>query len=154
MTSAVAAVRAAFPGGSMTGAPKVRSMALLDALERGARGIYSGSLGYLSTTGAFDLNIVIRTAVVLPRAAAEAAADEAAKMTTTTAAAGSFSPAKAGRRLLPPGISIGAGGAVVLQSTPEGEYDEMLLKAGALLAAVSKVSSGSSSSPVDVEVED
>ena len=157
MTSAVTAVRAAFPGGSMTGAPKVRSMALLDALEEGARGIYSGSLGYLSTTGAFDLNIVIRTAVVLPRAAAEAAADEAAKMTTTMEN-GSSSPPKA-VRLLPPGISIGAGGAVVLQSTPEGEYEEMLLKAGALLAAVIKVSStpsstSSSSSPVEVEVED
>jgi len=142
VTSPVAAVRAAFPGGSMTGAPKVRSMALLDALEKGSRGLYSGSLGYLSTTGAFDLNIVIRTAVLLPRAAAEAAADEAARnSTTTTTRENGCSSSPSPPRLLPPGISIGAGGAVVLQSTPEGEYEEMLLKAGALLAAVSKVSS-------------
>ena len=151
-TSPVAAVRAAFPGGSMTGAPKVRSMALLDALEKGARGLYSGSLGYLSTTGAFDLNIVIRTAVLLPRAAAEAAAAEAEEMMRTMAEAVEESH----HRILPPGISIGAGGAVVLQSTPEGEYEEMLLKAGALLAAVSKVSTAtpSSSPPALVEVED
>lgn len=166
VTSAIAAVRAAFPGGSMTGAPKVRSMALLDALERGARGLYSGSLGYLSTTGAFDLNIVIRTAVVLPRAAAEAAADEAEKTAASVAATateeGGSSPPPPRRRssrLLPPGISIGAGGAVVLQSTPKGEYEEMLLKAGALLAAVGKVATlpkSCSSSPVafEVEVED
>ena len=134
-------------------------MAILDSLEKGARGLYSGSLGFLSTTGAFDLNIVIRTAVVLPRAAAEAAADEAEKMTSAaTATATEDGPSLRSRhhRVLPPGISIGAGGAVVLQSTPEGEYEEMLLKAGALLAAVGKVSSSSSSSssaapPVEVE---
>lgn len=56
-------VRALFPGGSMTGAPKVRAMEVIDELEGEERGIYSGSLGYLSCDGGLDFNIVIRTLV-------------------------------------------------------------------------------------------
>ncbi len=56
-------IRNSFPGGSITGAPKVRAMELIDELETTARGVYCGSIGYMDFSGRVDLNIAIRTAV-------------------------------------------------------------------------------------------
>jgi para-aminobenzoate synthetase len=106
--SPVDCVRATFPGGSMTGAPKERTMEIIDDLEEEARGVYSGSIGYFGADGHTDLNIVIRTIVMR----------------------------KGGR------TTIGAGGAIVMQSDPEEEFDEILLKARAPMAAIARTVTG------------
>jgi para-aminobenzoate synthetase len=91
----------------MTGAPKERTMEIIDELEDEARGVYSGAIGYFGVDGAVDLSIVIRTIVIRP-----------------------------GR------TTIGAGGAIVMQSDPEEEFDEILLKARAPMAAIARTVTG------------
>ena len=117
--SPVECVRNCFPGGSMTGAPKERTMEIIDELEDEARGVYSGAIGYFGVDGAVDLSIVIRTIVIRP-----------------------------GR------TTIGAGGAIVMQSDPEEEFDEILLKARAPMAAIARTVTGRADEEGwDVELE-
>jgi anthranilate/para-aminobenzoate synthase component I len=61
--SPVEALRRAFPGGSITGAPKIRAMEIIDELEPHARGIYTGAIGCLGFDGYMDTSIVIRTMI-------------------------------------------------------------------------------------------
>ena len=56
-------IKALFPMGSMTGAPKIRAMQLIDEFEDFNRGIYSGSIGYIAPNGDFDFNVVIRSII-------------------------------------------------------------------------------------------
>jgi para-aminobenzoate synthetase component 1 len=61
--NAIDLLEAAFPGGSITGAPKQKAMEIIDNVEKGRRNIYTGSMGYLSLDGSCDFNIIIRTAL-------------------------------------------------------------------------------------------
>ncbi|GAB4293477.1 MAG: hypothetical protein Kow0083_06590 [Methylophaga sp.] len=62
--SAIDALRATFPAGTVSGAPKVRAMEIIDELEPVKRGVYAGAVGYLSWSGNMDTAIAIRTAVI------------------------------------------------------------------------------------------
>jgi para-aminobenzoate synthetase len=124
--TAIDCVRACFPGGSMTGAPKLRTMEIIDDIEREARGVYSGAIGYFGADGVVDLSIVIRTIVIRPRPPGGGAK-------TTT---------------------IGAGGAIVMQSDPAEEFEEILLKARAPMMAIARAVTGSDAPEAwTVEVE-
>ncbi|MBD1592385.1 aminodeoxychorismate synthase component I [Arthrobacter sp. S1_S22] len=105
-SSRAEAVAACFPAGSMTGAPKISTMAILDGLEGGARGVYSGAIGYFSLNGATDLAVAIRTLVINARG------DGTAELT------------------------LGVGGAITADSDPEDEYQEIRTKAFGVLSTL------------------
>jgi anthranilate/para-aminobenzoate synthase component I len=63
---AIDALESAFPGGSMTGAPKLRAIDLLVELEGGPRGVFSGAVGFLASNGSADFGMVIRSIVFEP----------------------------------------------------------------------------------------
>ena len=106
-TSRAAVVRAAFPPGSMTGAPKSSATAVADRLEGAPRGVYSGAIGYFSADGAVDLSVAIRTLVSV--------VDDAGAVV---------------RR------SFGAGGAVTWSSTAASEADEVETKTRSVLGGL------------------
>jgi para-aminobenzoate synthetase component 1 len=94
-------LKACFPGGSVTGCPKIRAMEIIEELETTRRSVYTGSLGYLSFSGDMDMNILIRTII------------------------------KKQER-----IYFHSGGGIVADSQPEAEYEETLVKARAMMEAI------------------
>lgn len=100
-TDPIDCLKATFPGGSITGAPKIRAMEIIDELEPTQRNLYTGSIGYIGFNGDMDLNIVIRTIVCK---------DDKAYFQV--------------------------GGGIVWDSDPEGEYQESMDKAKALMEAL------------------
>jgi para-aminobenzoate synthetase/4-amino-4-deoxychorismate lyase len=97
---AVDVLRAAFPCGSITGAPKVRAMEIIDALEEGSRGVYTGSIGFIEAGGDAAFNVAIRT-LVLPQS---------------------------GLRDGPACATLGLGSGIVADSQPAEEWRECLAK--------------------------
>ena len=94
-------LRATFPGGSITGAPKIRAMEIIEELEPTRRGPYCGAIGYLAPGGRMEFNVAIRTMIVRDGL-----------------------------------VHIPVGGGIVADSDPHAEYDETLVKAAAMFAAL------------------
>ncbi len=92
-------LRSTFPMGSMTGAPKISAMKIIEELESSRRGLYSGAVGYFTPSGDFDFNVVIRSILY----------NETDRY-----------------------VSFTVGGAITGGSDPEQEYEECMLKAGAM----------------------
>lgn len=88
-----------FPMGSMTGAPKVSAMKIIEELEDAKRGLYSGAIGYFTPTGDFDFNVIIRSILYNSKKKY---------------------------------VSYSVGGAITINSVPEMEYEECLVKANAM----------------------
>lgn len=97
---------ATFPGASITGAPKVMAMQVIEALEADPRGLYTGAFGLLSRCGRLDLAMAIRTLVIRP-------------------SSGQFAE-----------LSLQVGGGIVVASDPRREYEETLLKAEGMMKAL------------------
>jgi len=115
------AVAACFPAGSMTGAPKISTMAILDRLEGGPRGLYSGAIGYFSLNGATDLAVAIRTLVINAPAGQGGEVDGHGEGGPTAE------------------LTLGVGGAITADSVPDEEYDEIRVKAFGVLSALGAV---------------
>ena len=98
---AVDALAAGLPAGTLTGAPKIRAMEIIDELEPTRRGPYCGAIGYLAADGSMEFNIAIRTMIV-----------------------------KDGL------VHVPVGGGIVADSIPADEYEETLVKAQAMFAAL------------------
>lgn len=98
-------LKSLFPMGSMTGAPKISAMKIIEEQEETKRGLYSGAVGYFTPTDDFDFNVVIRSILY----------NQSKKY-----------------------VSFSVGGAITAQSNPEKEYQECLLKANAMINALTK----------------
>lgn len=98
-------IKSLFPMGSMTGAPKIRAMQLMEDLEENKRGVYAGCIGYFAPNGDFDFNVVIRTILYNQKEK---------------------------------NLSFSVGGAITDLSLQEEEYQETLLKAAALIQALTE----------------
>jgi para-aminobenzoate synthetase component 1 len=96
-------LKATFPMGSMTGAPKLRAMELIETFESFKRGLYSGSIGYITPTGDFDFNVIIRTVLYNQKSRY---------------------------------LSCAVGSAITIQSDPEMEYEECMVKVKRIMEGI------------------
>jgi anthranilate synthase component 1 len=136
------ALRAALPVGTVSGAPKVRAMEIIDECEPTRRGPYAGAVGYVDFTGNMDTCIALRTLVMQPTESLSLVGRGAGERVLASSAASlqpSPNPSLGGRGVADRAawrayVQVGAG--IVADSVPEREYQETLNKAQSLLSAI------------------
>jgi anthranilate synthase component 1 len=133
------ATRAAFPAGTLTGAPKMRAIEIIASLESQPRGVYGGALGYYSWTGDADVAIVIRTATIDHGASIEhgASNDDSIDIEMDST---------------PDRITVQAGAGIVADSDPTAEYEETEQKMNSVLAALETIEEPTKAKTLETEV--
>jgi anthranilate synthase component 1 len=124
------ATRATFPAGTLSGAPKIRAMEIIDDLERTPRGPYGGGVGYFAWNGDADFAIVIRSATVEEGAVGDGSG------TAEEGAVGDDSGTGGGGEVL---ITVRAGAGLVADSDPTSEYEETESKMDGVLVALERI---------------
>ncbi len=127
------ATRASFPAGTLSGAPKIRAMEIIDDLELEPRGLYGGGVGYYSWTGDADFAIVIRTATVESDATPPDRADAEPLSGDGTADR----------------VTVQAGAGIVADSDPAAEYEETEKKMGGVLVALEEIETADDAAGAD-----
>ena len=128
--------KALFPGGSITGAPKISAMKLIDRIEPTKRGAYTGSFGYIKTNGEMNFNILIRTIFIQPNTSLRGGSESRRSNLLT----------QSGSRLLRQDfvlprndtfrVTFNVGGGIVADSDPQSELEEIKLKARGILQTI------------------
>jgi len=124
------ALRALFPGGSITGCPKKRTMEIIDELEDFKRGVYCGSAGYIDLSGRCDFNIMIRTLFL--EKGSKPKHRQNCKISRHFDNFSKFLPGEESN------LFFHSGGGIVVDSDPKKEYEETTHKANALQRAISE----------------
>jgi anthranilate synthase component 1 len=117
------ATRATFPAGTLTGAPKIRAMEIVDELETAPRGVYGGGVGYYSWSGDADFAIVIRTATIEDNETTRSGTHQTESSAETA----------------PSTVRVRAGAGIVADSDPASEYHETEQKMDGVLSALEQI---------------
>lgn len=125
-------LRAALPAGTVSGAPKVRAMQIIDELEVNRRGPYGGGIGHVGFNGSMDMALALRTMIIPNRPSQGARADNGSSVAAANGSEGR--PATPDRKDWVVHLQAGAG--IVADSVPESEYEETVNKAAALGRAI------------------
>lgn len=133
-------LRGAFPGGSITGAPKIRAMEIIEQLEPHRRSVYCGSIGYISSCGTMDTSITIRTLIAVKNSAVNTSTVTESKVKKIAQNNATIDNQQTLNNVINTNqIYCWAGGGLVADSTAESEFQETFDKVNRILPVLAKL---------------